>query len=260
MPEIVTQKDLRAAHSMPFCYLCGKPFAPGDERTKDHVPPKALFAVEDRSPPLILPVHPTCNGAESGRDELIGQLVACLRGDHPREERLRLSVHLFGLRGSSNPVAGVSDLPLMKIVFRWVRGFHAALYRTPLPDRGGMIHAPMPEFDLAPDGRLVQFPVPECRPHLTRLFKEQVAAGRTDGVTCFNGKCQYRCSWLTFDQGQPFCLFALRIYNWEEFGDERGGKRGCVGYYFADPPSGATSGTRIHIAVPNLVPLDPFAP
>lgn len=46
-------------------------------------------------------------------------------------------------------------------------------------------------------------------------------AGPTDAVICYNGKRHYRCSWLTFDNGAPFCLFAFRLYNWEWLGDPR---------------------------------------
>ncbi len=64
MPKLITQKDLRKAHDLPFCYLCGKAFESREQKTRDHVPPKAIFRKQDRDAPLILHAHAECNEAQ----------------------------------------------------------------------------------------------------------------------------------------------------------------------------------------------------
>lgn len=256
--DLCTQKDLRRARGIGFCCICGKPFVNGEKRTRQHVPPRAIFAEEDRTPPLILPAHEKCNGDQSPLDTVIGQLVAVLHRKYPKPDEVKLEVDMFQTAGGG-VTAGVKNLPLRAIIFRWVRYFHAALYGTYLEDKGGMIFEPFPAGDFV-DGQLVYAKTHVSRAHLTHVFKQQLKAGRTDGITCYNGKCQYRCTWLTFDNGTPFCLFALRLYNWEELGDPRHPNMGCVGWYFADTPPNAAIGTRLEIAVSNFRPLDPFAP
>ncbi|HVT15209.1 MAG TPA: hypothetical protein VHQ90_03375 [Thermoanaerobaculia bacterium] len=48
-----------------LCYLCGKP---GSD-SMDHVPPKNLFAPEDRKGLITVPTHGTCNRSFSKDDE-----------------------------------------------------------------------------------------------------------------------------------------------------------------------------------------------
>lgn len=86
MASILTQKELRDAGRLDFCYLFGDRFEASSKRSSDHVPPKAIFAKEDRDPPLILPTHHKCNQKRSGEDELIGQIVALLHGKSPPED------------------------------------------------------------------------------------------------------------------------------------------------------------------------------
>lgn len=258
MIELRTQQDLRAARRRGFCCICGKPFVDWEKRTRQHTPPKAIFATADRTPPLLLPAHEQCNGDQSPLDTVIGQLVAVLHQKYPSPRDVKLKVDAFPTP-DGQVIAGVSELPLRTIIFRWVRCIHAALYGTYLEDKGGMIFEPFPAGDVV-NGQVVYAKTHISRPHLTHIFKQQLKAGRTDGITCYNGKCQYRCTWLNFDNGAPFCLFALRLYNWEELGDQRQHPNmGCVGWYFGEIPPNAATGTRLEIAVSNLRPLDPFA-
>lgn len=258
MIELRTQKQFQAARRLGVCCICGKPFAPGEKRTRQHSPPKAIFAEIDRTPPLILPAHENCNGDQSPRDTVIGQLVAVLHRKYPAPKDVRLNVEFFP-RGEDEIAAGVKDLPLRSIIFRWVRCFHAALYGTYLVDRGGMIFEPFPAGHFI-DGKVVYENTHMSRPYLTQVFKQQVKAGRTDAVICFNEKCHYRCSWLNFDDGNPFCLFALRLYNWEDLGDPNHPSMGCVGWYAADIPPTAARGEKTEDSDLDWTALDPFAP
>ena len=97
----------------------------------------------------------------------------------------------------------------MSIVYRWARGFHAALYGEFLPDPGRYVWAPFvgtnelngPPVDASPD-----------RLRYTRLFKAQAKMNRLDRIVCRNGKCEYGCFWLHDDDRRTFCVFGLRIY------------------------------------------------
>lgn len=259
MPTISTQPEFRQCQNLDFCYLCGVSFKKGDSKNRDHVPPKAIFAKEDRSPPLILPTHVKCNEDRSDEDEVIGQLLAVLHGKYPRQDQIRLEFDLFQRGAGANPLVGLRDIPFKRIVFRFVRGFHAALYGEPVKDQGGMIYAPLPAHNQI-DGELQPFEDDSGRFQFTLMIKEQRKAGRLDRVECFNGKCVYECVWTRLDDGRPFCLFALRIYNWENLGDPSlGPQRGCIGWYLADLPASATSATKLHQPVANLFPLDPFS-
>ena len=64
---------------------------------------------------------------------------------------------------------------------------------------------------------------------------------------------------LNFDDGRPFCLFGLRLYNWESLGDiQHFEPRGCIGWYGCPHPVEATVGSPLEIPIKNLSPLDPF--
>lgn len=258
MRVLDTQKTLRAVQRLPFCCICGKHFKDSEKPTRQHTPPKSIFAKADRTPPLILPAHEECNNSQSVNDTVIGQLVAVLHQKIPDPKNRKLQVRMFRTPGGSM-AAGVGDLPLTRIVFRWVRCFHAALYGEYLEDLGGIIYTPFPAGDLV-DGELVFEPITDSRKLLTCLFKEQLRAGKTDGIICNNGKCEYRCTWLRDGGGEYGCLFALRLYQWEVLGDSRHPRMGCVGWYVSEVPDGAATATPLSIPVPNLSPLDPFAP
>jgi hypothetical protein len=89
---IKSQKDFRDVAELPFCYWCRKQFQPDDVTNPDHVPPSNAFDGADRTPPLILRAHVTCNSAHKTTDELIGQLVALQRDyvtPDPKNRRLK---------------------------------------------------------------------------------------------------------------------------------------------------------------------------
>lgn len=258
MPSIFTQKELQNARRLDFCYLCGERFEANTKQSRDHIPPKAIFAVEDRDPPLILPTHHKCNNDRSVEDEMIGQLVSVIHGKYPPEGQLKLPLLLFDRGPNRSPRAGLQDMPLRRIIFRCVRGFHTALYGQYLSDMGGYIYTPFPGH-IERDGVLSPVDEDEGRYELTETFKQHRKLQRVDQVICFNAKSDYRCVWLEMDDGRPFCLFGLRLYDWEELGDPTmPPKRGCLGWYYADPPANATRGTRIEVVVSNFEPLDPF--
>src|ERR1700730_15990775 len=125
MVSLLSQRDFQGVQKLPFCYLCGKTFVAVDKINRDHLPAKSLFAKQHREP-LCLPTHVACNKSHERTDEKIGQLIALRYGKVPRREmrRLRFAVSPRGTIGA------VTNLDIDSAVWRWIAGFHAALYRT----------------------------------------------------------------------------------------------------------------------------------
>ena len=257
--RLESQAQMRQIRSLPFCYVCAQAFEPHEERNSDHVPPTALFATDHRDFPLILPTHTRCNSAQSADDETIGQLVGVLHGraivPHGRKPEL-----YGGVFPDGSPGAGAKGLDVKRIIWRWVRGFHAALYRSPILEVGRQVFPPLPEGRVEA-GRVEPVPVPEVIQHFVQEIKRNRATGTLDSVVCRKARCRYECVWTQADGGQWFCVWALDIYGWSELGhDPHFDRRGCVGMYRqTDPvvPPGAEVATRLHFSVGRG--LDPFA-
>jgi hypothetical protein len=221
-------------------------------RNRDHVPPNAIFAKQDRNHPLILPTHERCNQMESQSDEVIGQIVSLCHGRAPREDRLRFKPNV--VRVDNRAIGCIRGVQLEKTVWRWVRGFHAALYGEYVPsDRGGHIMLPMPRLDRGNDDN--------DRARLSEAVKRNRCAGSVDRIVIRNGKCVYECFWDHLDDGRCMCVFALRLYDWEKLGLQTGTRRGCVGYYCPGgrAPADGSQTTELVFPTCNRSPLDPFA-
>jgi hypothetical protein len=256
-----SQRGFREVRALASCYLCALPLEPGQARDRDHVPNSALFAAEDREPALILPTHRACNHNRSGLDETITQLVAVLHG-RPMTPRGRHPHMVRGTFPDGTTGIGARGLDLQEIIFRWVVGFHAALYREPLGRSSRMTFPPFPEGRVEAN-RVVAVPVPEVVPEFVAAIKRNRIAGTTDVVASRNGKCRYECVWSQADDGRRFCLWALDLYDWKRLGDIfHFEPRGCVGMYIPDDgkvPVDAALETRLHIDIGNTSRLDPFA-
>lgn len=263
MPSITTRAELRACKRLKFCYACGLPFGlPGDstDRNEDHVPPKRLFDQPDRDPPLKLPTHVPCNNLRSAQDERIGQWMSQLyRPDLRPESLTSLRVQSGVLPGTEVPMHFVDGLRLRETIAFWIRGFHAALYSQPTP----MILRCrfLDPFLCSTDRVSLDAPRPQDVLFVD-MIKQQRRAGRMDVLECNNGKCRYECVWPNFDDGTPFCLFALNIYDWGK--SARTGlplSISCAGFFFTPAlgvPTTATRATSLVVPVPNFEPLDAF--
>lgn len=268
MPELSTQVALRSVQNLPFCYLCGEVFSGNVEKTRDHVPPKSIFSAGDRVAPLILPTHRNCNEAQSGYDEVVGQLIAAIHGKYPDPDRRRLDVKVAERTDTGTHSAWIVGANLHRVVGRWLRAFHSALYREYLPDNDGTNGGTKFCFDPPfPIGRVDEhnaITVDEIRPH-HELFVEQIKqnrmAGRLDRIVCFNSKCIYECVWDKADGGQPICIFALNVYDWSALANTADfPRRGCVGMYIPikGRPANATTATRLTMPVSNIEKRNPF--
>ncbi len=258
--QLATQAQFQAVLKRTFCYLCARSFQSGEAQNRDHVPPSKLFAAADRSPALILPTHVACNHARSAEDEVITQLVGVLHG-RPIARRGRKPKFVIGTFPDGSLGIGASSVDLKTIIFRWVCGFHAALYHQPMGASHMMVFPPFPEARMAgPDVEHVS--VPEVVPHLVHELKRNRLTRTLDSIVCRNGRCRYECVWSQADDGRRICIWALDLYAWKELGDVTHFEpRGCVGVYSPDdgviPPS-ASLGARLHFTVPSEERLDPF--
>jgi hypothetical protein len=161
MVSLITQQERRASQNLPFCYLCGKDFVAGDDKNKDHVPPKSIFAAKDRDP-LMLKSHKACNEAQSRNDEKIGQLIALRYGKLPVSENRRLQ-----FRFSQYGDAAISNLNVEKAIWRWIGGFHAALYHISAVGIRGSLATPFIKAKKINGGYTVQ----PLRPQHATLFR-----------------------------------------------------------------------------------------
>ena len=257
MPALLTEHDLKQCWRLPFCYICGEAFQPDATKNRDHVPPSAIFAKEDQSPPLILPTHPSCNEANSLTDEQIGQLVAVRHGKYPTLPNLKLKVSPHRVPGSDMPTGIIEGLPFRRIVFRWLRAFHAALYRQYLPSCGGYVHPPFPAGDRPTD----LSPIHPIQLEYVKTIKKNRVSKTIDWIICRNGKCRYDCVWVRADNGMPMCVFALDLYDWQQLGDtHHHPSRSCVGIYSPAEgiPSGASYDTKLEFPFSNRDILDAF--
>jgi len=261
MPRLATQKDLRAVRSLPFCYLCGGAFARDAQINRDHVPPSSAFAKADRDPPLKLKTHIECHKRWSVEDKKVGQLIALKRGERPkapRDEALRFV-------GAGNMI-GVDNLNIDEAVWRWVSGFHAALYGTPLvlsENSWRTLRTPFPRGTISGNTVSLQ-PMFHQHSMIVDAIKRNRAADNLDVLVANRGNLRYQCVWVEADDHSKWaCMFAIDIYDWKDLGGHTPAipSRGCAGLYVADnrgAPSGAAVDRRSPIAAPNEEPLDPF--
>jgi hypothetical protein len=259
MVSLLRQSDLRNVQNLPFCYLCGRQFVAGDSQNRDHIPPQCIFAPVDREP-LWLPAHTACNSAYRLLDEKIGQLIALRYGKVPRVAHRRLK---FGYSRHGD-LGAVVNLDIDAAVWRWIAGFHAALYREPGIGIRGSLVTPFPKAQMV-NGRPVFAPLLVQHALFVQTIRSNRARSNLDRIVCNRGKLTYECVWQQADDGGPWmCIFALDIYDWKDLG--RTGilpARGCAGFYVTPArtvPASATRAVASSIIIPGSDRLDAFAP
>jgi hypothetical protein len=258
-----TQSKLRTVSNLDFCYLCGRTFNQGDITNRDHIPPASLFEKSDRNVPLILRAHRHCNASQGPIDERMVQLLGLKLGRVPRPENQRLNIKL-GLIGKDGPQLGtVEDLDIRSAVRRWVRAFHAALYKSPLPlDAEFAIQTPFPSGKLE-SGKIIVDELRQQHFLFVSVIKRNRAARNIDAIYCNNDRLRYECVWDLSDDGKYWiCIFALDLYSWIDLGDIHNfAPRGCAGMYrsvSAPLPKNATKATPLDFQFANEIPSDPF--
>jgi hypothetical protein len=263
MPTLQSHRDFQEVRHLPFCYLCGRDFTEADEKDGDHVPPKCVFNSRDRHPVLKLQTHKGCNGAHKVDDRKIGQLIAMRRWEAPKTRRDQA---LHFVADYSSDRLYTDNLNIEAAVWRWVRAFHAALYREPLLGSISAIQTPFPRGQIQPEGTVAVRPIRQQDLLAVETIKRNRAAQNLDSLVAYNGRLRYECVWGEADEaGKWACLFAVDIYDWKDLGGHTKDMpaRGCTGFYCLPDysvPATATRHRESVIAVPNCDPLDPFAP
>lgn len=261
--QLLTQRDFQKAQRLPFCYLCGKPLPVAKrERSREHVMQTTLFLEPDREPALILFAHKDCNTKESANDQEMGQLVGLLNGIRPNVDHYKLNLEVQPAPKGGETLV-LTGLDFQGMIRRWLRGFHAALYKEPLPHVGAFsTHPPLPSGTLEGD-QLRPDPIHPAHEKYAEVLKRNRAASNLDSIVCRNGKCRYECVWARADGGNPWlCIFCLDIYDWVRLGDDNNfTPRGCVGAY-ARPDGGvplyASTDSQLIFSVENIDKYNPF--
>jgi hypothetical protein len=259
MTVLSNQRDFRGIQRLPFCYLCSKKLLPNDETNRDHVVARRLFAPNDRQPTLILTVHKSCNSAQGDVDDAMSQLIRLKRCDipsEPKDRRLKFIASPFPGLGA------VVNLNIDKAVWRWIGGFHAALYREPYPtDPPRALVTPFFRIDIR-EGKMTAPPFEPQHRAFVETIKNNRARNNLDRILSNNGKLAYECVWCKADDGRWLCIFALDVDGWKVLGTTKHlPSRDCAGFYMlpmGDLPGDATTGIESSIALPNYEPLDPF--
>ncbi len=257
MISLITQAERRTAQNLLFCYLCGESFKDGDTKNRDHIPPDSIFQV-DHKDPLILPTHQACNSAHTLTDEKISQLIALRYGKTPTDPKHRRLI-------MDPQIGALTNLDIDAAVWRWITGFHAALYREPVLDirNNCALVTPFPRGQMV-NGQPVVDPVLPQHLAFVRAIKDNRAKSNLDRIHCNKGNFTYECVWNQADNNGPWmCFFALDVYDWKVLGKTRDqDARGRAGFYVlptGTAPIGAALGISEQDIASNSDAMDPFA-
>ena len=161
-------------------------------------------------------------------------------------------------------VVAVVNVDIPGEIWRWVKGFHAALYQTPYPPNArGALVTPFPSAPLGSDGKVEFDPIKPQHLTFVETIKVNRAEKNLDMINCNFGKLVYECVWCLFDDNHTWaCIFAIDLYGWKELGNQYvQPKRGCAGFYTLPDgglPHNATMGVLNTKTESNLDNLDPF--
>ena len=219
----------RAVQRLAFCYLCGKNVNSYDSKNRDHLSPTAAFDKNDRNPVLWLPTHYNCNWQHKLADEKIGQLISLKRHHVPVSNNRKLRFQLFPRHGLS----AISNLDIDSAIWRWVRGFHAALYEEFIPDGPtGALVTPFPRLRETPQGAIQLDPILQQHLLIVRTLKTNRVKRNLDIIRANNRRFIYECVWIQDDaKKRGYSMFAINIYDWTDMVTKVLPTRDCVGCY-----------------------------
>lgn len=264
MVSLTTQKQLRNVRDLHFCYLCGVSFNAGDETNYDHVPPEKIFVEKDRNFPLKLKTHKDpCHSSMNLDDEIIAQLISLIHGKQPSVRDDRLKLDIYQKLGTSIVLAAFNQRNIDSLVWRWIKGFHLALYQSPLPiDSDCAVQTPWPS-GVMKDGYLVEDPIKEQHYAFVECIKRNRTVGNLDCIQINNEKLRYECVWDQLSDNSWGCVFALNLYDWKDLGDVNNFQaRGCAGMYRLSSglaPSNACLASKLDLHIDNIDTTDPFS-
>ncbi len=258
--QLTNQKKLREVRDLDFCYICGEPFDESSNFDHDHVPPKSIFTKQDRQP-LLLKTHKECNQRHSALDEKIGQLISLQFGEKTISSN-SLRFNLMPMRRMYS--ASITGINIEEAVWRWIGGFHAALYRIPMKKCRGSLVTPFPKANSI-NGKWNFAPILPQHHIFVDTIKKNRAFKRLDYIVANNGTMTFECIWDKTDNNDKWlCIFGINIYNWKVMGNSNyGPRRGCCGcnqLIDGSKPENASIAIRSPILIPNIDKNDPYAP
>ncbi len=262
MVSITTQSAARKVRSLPFCYVCGALFKSGDEANHDHVPPETIFLASDRNFPIKLKTHKQCHEPMNLDDEVMGQLIKLIHRIQPNERDDKLKIKGYSTE-TGKTIAAFEGKNLEELIKRWLKGFHAALYRTALPSISMFaIQTPFPS-GVRKNGKLIENPILEQHYKFVESIKRNRVANNLDLIVSNNNKFNYECVWDQLDDKSWICIFAIDLYGWKDLGDVNNFQpRGCAGCYRlpqGNAPAGACLATQLEFKLDNSDKADPFS-
>ncbi len=263
MISLTTQKDAREVRDLPFCYICGNRFDTADSINYDHIPPESIFDIPDRNFPLKLSTHERqCHSPMNLDDEVLGQLVALIHGKQPSERNDKLKIDIYQSTDTGSLIASFSQRNIELLLRRWIKAFHAALYREPLADDTKFaIQTPFPSGTIK-NGQLIEEPIREQHYKFVECIKRNRVAGNLDYIETNNGKFRYECVWDKLSDNSWACVFSIDLYGWKDLGDINNFQpRGCAGLYNSPTgmvPENASKATRLEFSIANSDTADPF--
>jgi len=238
----------RIRKDLQFCYLCGRRVdrRHGDNTYRvidgDHLLPQALFGpapCKDAWRPK-LDVHAECH--KKLKNEA-GESTAILlhkvyteagpdiehRGWVPRLRSLGLELATMMDGATGETLYCVKGFgAAFDAVWVWVRGLHAAIYQSFLPDRmKHRVYAPMgeafiPEADASPRMKRRAYGPrddEEKKEYLDRIMTYALKTQQFDGLCCWGGRCAFVSTWLPKNRHVKMarCVWALEYDHVTEY-------------------------------------------
>ena len=263
MREIITNSQARDVRNLGFCYLCGENFDGAGQKTRDHVPPKGVFRIEDRDWPLILPACHRCNQQYSYLDQQAMDLIHLLHPERSRKFPTGTEEAGIGLRNGWPVAVLMRGLRPRPVITKIIKACHTALYAMVLPsETRHNLQLPFPEFD-PQTGRPVT-PTFYPSPHLIcKILKDNRRIRNVDRIHAYNGKFKFEAVWSKSDCGrETWAAFAIDLYDWHLLAnDVLGHPQWCVGFYMIGnqplPPDTSVA-PAIELGFTWTQPLNPF--
>lgn len=256
---IATQKEMQeVARAVRFCYLCGTPLRCSIPRKQqlngDHVIPTALLgpAPSDGAWPVKLNVHQACHDeVKNSNDESLAllhklhQTQGDIAGVGWASNLGKLKLELFQ---TVDPVTGepafmMSGIPgAYSAIWTVVRGMHAVLYRSFLPDfrlypssaKNTMVFAPrgeafLPEEKNRRQRALTPDEFENHKSAILRLLSEAETSSLLDEVVCWDNRCRFSCTWLVGPNAMWYNIWCLQYPDSDQYAE---GTRfdGCPGW------------------------------
>lgn len=235
-----------------------------DDIDQDHVPPQAVFDLSDHNFPLKLAAHKAqCHSPVNLDDEVLGQLVSLIHGKRAPARNDKLKIELYQNANSGTPLALFNQRDIGFLIRRWLKGFHAALYRNPLPDGTEfVVQSPFPSGTIH-HGQLKEDSIRDQHYAFVECIKRNRAVQNLDKVVSNNQKLRYECIWDQLSDKSWACIFALDLYGWIDLGDVNNFRpRGCAGLYKmpdGNAPVAASRATKLEFKLAASNAADPFA-